>query len=151
MVMAHLGGPISAFQQTVDSYRAAAAGSGFDPAALPVATAGFMYAAETSQDAMREYYPHINEGMKRTNGRGMSKQLFAQGVDPRSIVNIGSPQQVVEKILHQHEAFGHQRVFGQIDFGGVPFDRVMRNIEVIGSEVIPAVKKYTARNAVAQA
>lgn len=151
MVMAHLGGPVSAFKQTIDSYREAAQRSGFDPASLPVATAGFLYVAETSQQAMQEFYPHINEGMIRTNGRGMAKQLFAQSADRRSIMNIGSPQQVIEKILYQHEEYGHQRFIGQIDFGGVPFDRVMRNLEIIGTEIIPAVKKYTARQEVAQA
>ncbi|MCT1616220.1 LLM class flavin-dependent oxidoreductase [Kocuria marina] len=148
MVMAHLGGPVSAFQQTVDSYRAAAEQNGFDPASLPIATAGFLYVADTSQQALKELYPHVNEGMIRTNGQGMHKQLFAQSTDPRSIMNIGSPQQVIEKILYQHEKFGHQRFLGQIDFGGVPYDRVMRNIDVIGSEIIPAVKKYTARKKV---
>lgn len=151
MVMAHLGGPVSAFKQTVDSYRDAARHSGFDPANLPVATAGFLYVAETSQQAMKEFYPHVNEGMIRTNGRGMPKQFFAQSTDPRSIMNIGSPQQVIEKILYQHEEFGHQRFFGQIDFGGVPFDRIMKNLEIIGTEIIPAVKKFTAREKVGQA
>ncbi|MCD1285505.1 LLM class flavin-dependent oxidoreductase [Brevibacterium sp. CCUG 69071] len=144
MVMAHLGGTTSSFKPTVDSYRQAARHAGFDPASLPIATAGFLYTAPTSQEALRGLYPHINEGMQRTNGQGMPKQLFAQSVDPASIVNIGSPQQIVEKILHQHEVFGHQRYLGQIDFGGMPYDRVMKQIETIGSEIIPAVKKYTA-------
>ncbi|WP_246490418.1 LLM class flavin-dependent oxidoreductase [Brevibacterium oceani] len=144
MVMAHLGGTTSSFKPTVDAYRQAARHAGFDPAALPIATAGFLYTAPTSQEALQGLYPHINEGMKRTNGQGMPKQLFAQSVDPASIVNIGSPQQIVEKILHQHEVFGHQRYLGQIDFGGMPYDRVLMQIETIGSEIIPAVKKYTA-------
>ncbi|WP_226839029.1 LLM class flavin-dependent oxidoreductase [Brevibacterium aurantiacum] len=146
MVMAHLGGTTSSFMQTVDSYREAARHRGFDPATLPIATAGFLHVAETSQDALRGLYPHINEGMKRTNGQGMPKQLFAQAVDPHSIVNLGSPQQIVEKILHQHEVFGHQRYLGQIDFGGMPYEKVMKQIETLGSEVIPAVKMYTATN-----
>ncbi|SIH89262.1 putative luciferase-like oxidoreductase [Mycobacteroides abscessus subsp. abscessus] len=150
MVMAHLGGTASVFRTTVDAYRDAARHAGHDPATLPIATAGFLYTAPTTQDALRELYPHINEGMKRVNGQGMPKQLFAQAADPHSIVNIGSPQEIVEKILHQHEVFGHQRYLGQIDFGGIPFDRVMRQIETIGSEIIPAVKKYTAEPASAR-
>ncbi|MBO0993740.1 LLM class flavin-dependent oxidoreductase [Bacillus sp. SD088] len=146
MFMAHLGGPASVFKHTVDAYRQAARQNGFDPSELPVATAGFFYAAETSQQALREYYPHINEGMKRTNGQGFSKQLFAQGTDPHSIMNIGSPQQIIEKILYQHEVFGHQRYIAQIDFGGVPFDKVKKNIEIIGTEILPAIRKYTAKN-----
>lgn len=74
MFMAHLGGPASVFKRTVDAYRDAARSSGFDPAELPVATAGFFYAAETSQQALKDMYPHINEGMKRTNGQGFPKQ-----------------------------------------------------------------------------
>ncbi|MFC0582711.1 LLM class flavin-dependent oxidoreductase [Micrococcoides hystricis] len=151
MVMAHLGGPVAAFQQTIDAYRHAAEHGGHDPATLPVATAGFLYVADSTQEALRELYPHVNEGMIRTNGRGMSKQLFAQSADPRSIVNIGSPQEVIEKILYQHEAYGHQRFYGQIDFGGVPYKNVMKNIELIGEEVIPAVKKYTAKKEKTQA
>lgn len=146
MVMAHLGGTTSVFKRTVDAYRDAARHQGFDPSTLPVATAGFLYTAETSQEALRELYPHVNEGMFRVNGQGMPKQLFAQSVDPRSIVNVGSPQQVIDKILYQHEQFGHQRYLAQIDFGGVPYAKVMKQIEIIGSEIIPAVKKYTAKS-----
>ncbi len=30
----------------------------------------------------------------------------------------------------------------QIDFGGVPFNKIMKNIELIGNEIIPGVKKH---------
>ena len=76
--------------------------------------------------------------------------MYAQNVDPMSIANMGSPQQVIEKILHQHEVFGHQRYIGQIDFGGVPFDEVMKQIDIIGEEILPAIRKYTAAGAKAQ-
>ncbi|MFC7063493.1 LLM class flavin-dependent oxidoreductase [Halobacillus seohaensis] len=145
MFMAHLGGPVSVFKRTVDAYREAAQSSGFDPAELPIATAGFFYAAETSQQALKDMYPHINEGMKKTNGQGFPKQHFAQGVDRHNVMNIGSPQEIIEKILYQHEVFGHQRYIAQIDFGGMPFERLMKNIELIGTEILPAIKKYTAK------
>ncbi|MTD31280.1 LLM class flavin-dependent oxidoreductase [Planomicrobium sp. YIM 101495] len=145
MFMAHLGGSTAAFTRTVGAYREAASAAGHNPAELPIATAGFFYAAETSQQALRELYPHINEGMKLTNGRGFPKQLFAQGVDPHNIMNIGSPQQIIEKILHQHEVFGHQRYIAQIDFGGMPFENIRKNVELIGTEILPAIKKYTAK------
>lgn len=145
MFLAMLGGPATVFKQSVDAYREAAQRAGFDSEELPIATAGFFYAAETSQQALKELYPYVNEGMKRTNGQGFSKQLFAQASDPHSIMNIGSPQEIIEKILYQHEVFGHQRYIAQIDFGGVPFDKLKKNIELIGTEILPAIKKYTAR------
>ncbi|SFB21814.1 Flavin-dependent oxidoreductase, luciferase family (includes alkanesulfonate monooxygenase SsuD and methylene tetrahydromethanopterin reductase) [Lentibacillus halodurans] len=146
MFMAHLGGPVSAFKRTIDAYREAAQQSGFDPSELPVSTAGFFYTAETTQQALKEYYPHINEGMKKTNGQGFPKQGFAQAADTRSIINVGSPQQIIEKILYQHEQFGHQRYIAQMDFGGVSFDQLKQNIELIGKDILPAIKKYTAKN-----
>lgn len=145
MFMAHLGGPVSVFKQTINAYREAAERGGFDPTELPVSTAGFFYAAETSQQALKDMYPHINEGMKRTNGQGFPKQHFAQGVDPQNVMNIGSPQEIIEKILYQHEQFGHQRYIAQIDFGGMPYDKLMKNIEIIGTEILPAIKKHTAK------
>ncbi|MGD6966318.1 LLM class flavin-dependent oxidoreductase [Rossellomorea vietnamensis] len=145
MFMAHLGGPASVFKRTIEAYREAARSKGFDPAQLPVATAGFFYAAETSQQALKDLYPHINEGMKKTNGGGFPKQHFAQGVDPHNIMNIGSPQEIIEKILYQHEEFNHQRYIAQIDFGGMPFDKIMKNVEIIGNEILPAIRKYTSK------
>ena len=55
---------------------------------------------------------------------------------------MGSPQQIVEKMLYQHELYGHQRFMAQIDFGGVPFDKIMKNIELIGEQIIPSVKQH---------
>ncbi|EES72193.1 LOW QUALITY PROTEIN: hypothetical protein POTG_03287, partial [Paenibacillus sp. oral taxon 786 str. D14] len=145
MVMAHLGGPASAFKRTVDMYREAAREAGHNPDELPIATAGFFYAAETSQQALQELYPYINEGMKKTNGQGFHRQLFMQGGDPHHIINAGSPQQIIEKILYQHELFGHQRYVAQIDFGGMPFDQIKRNLELIGTEILPAIRKYNEK------
>ncbi|WP_033542604.1 LLM class flavin-dependent oxidoreductase [Planococcus sp. CAU13] len=145
MFLATLGGPAMSFKNTIDAYREAAEASGFDSSALPVSTAGFFHVAETTQQALSEYYPYINEGMKVTNGRGFPEYQFMHGADSQSVMNIGSPQQVIEKILYQYELFGHQRYIGQMDFGGVPFDRLMKNIEMIGNEILPAIRKYTGK------
>lgn len=146
MFIAMLGGPATYFKQSIDAYREAARQSGHDPEQLPVATAGFFYAAETTQQAQKETYPLINEGMKLTNGRGFAKHLFAQGADPRDVMNIGSPDLIIEKILYQHELFGHQRYIAQMDFGGVTFDQIKRNLEIIATKILPAIRKYTAKN-----
>ena len=57
---------------------------------------------------------------------------------------IGSPQQIIEKLLFQYELYGQQRFMAEIGFGGVPFDKIAENIELIATEIMPAVKKYTA-------
>lgn len=144
MMLAALGGPVSAYANIIEAYRDTARQNGHDPAVLPVGTTGFFFAAETTQEAMRTIYPYINEGMKRTNGQGFPKRAFAQAADMRSVINVGSPQEIIEKILYQHEQFGHQRYLAQMDFGGMPFELLVKNIEIIGTEILPAIRKYTA-------
>ncbi|MFD0589706.1 LLM class flavin-dependent oxidoreductase [Paenibacillus sp. GCM10027627] len=145
MVMATLAGPASTFKLSIDAYRQAAEQSGHNPAMLPVGTTSLFYAAETTQQALKEYYPHVDSGITLVNGRGFPKQLFAQGADKRDVLMVGSPQEIIEKLLYQYELFGHQRFLAQLDFGGVPFHKVAKNIELIGTEILPAVKKYTAK------
>ncbi len=45
----------------------------------------------------------------------------------------------------QHEMFNNQRYIGQMDFGGIPFDKLMKNIELIGEKVLPEIRKYTTK------
>ncbi|MGY3748474.1 LLM class flavin-dependent oxidoreductase [Vagococcus salmoninarum] len=146
MMLTTLGGPASNFKVAVEAYREAAQRSGFEASQLPIATTSLFYTAETSQQALREYYPHLNAGMMRIRGGGYPKQQFAQATDYRDALMIGSPQQIIEKMLYQYELFGQQRFMAQVDFGGVPLAQVKKNIELIAMEIMPAVKKYTKEN-----
>jgi alkanesulfonate monooxygenase SsuD/methylene tetrahydromethanopterin reductase-like flavin-dependent oxidoreductase (luciferase family) len=146
MMLTTLGGPAINFKGSVDAYREALERNGFDPAELPIATTSLFYTAENSQDALREYYPHLNTGMLALRGGGYPKQQFAQATDYRDALMIGSPQQIIEKMHYQYELYGQQRFMAQIDFGGVPFDKITKNIELIATEILPAVRKFTARN-----
>jgi hypothetical protein len=47
---------------------------------------------------------------------------------------------VVEKILFQHEHFGHDRFMLQLTVGSIPHEMVLRAIELLGTEVAPAVR-----------
>ncbi|HDR7600384.1 LLM class flavin-dependent oxidoreductase [Bacillus mycoides] len=145
MMLTTLGGPAVNFKVSVDAYREAAEQSGFDPATLPIATTSLFYTAENSQYALSEYYPHINAGMLALRGGGYPKQQFTNAVDHRDALMIGSPQQIIEKMLYQYELFGQQRFMAQIDFGGVPFDKIEKNIELIATEIMPAVRKYATK------
>lgn len=145
MAIAMLGGPVKHFKNTIDLYRKTLNEQGHDSDIIPVATTGFFFTAETTRKAQETYYPYINEGMKLTNGRGFVKQLFAQGASKESVMLIGSPDEIIEKILYQHEQFGHQRYLAQLDFGGVPFEKIMQNIDMIGEKILPAIRKHTAK------
>ncbi|MFC5588965.1 LLM class flavin-dependent oxidoreductase [Sporosarcina soli] len=144
MMLTTLGGPAVNFKPSVDAYREAAERSGFDPNTLPIATTSLFYVADTTKEALQGMYPHINGGFQAIRGSGYPKQQFAQAPDTRDALMVGNKEQIIEKMLYQHELYGMQRFMAQIDFGGVPFDKIMKNIEIIGNDIIPAIKKYTA-------
>ncbi len=58
----------------------------------------------------------------------------------RGHLAVGSPEEVTEKILYQHEALGHQRYLMQMSVGTMPHAQTLRSIELLGTKVAPAVK-----------
>ncbi len=62
----------------------------------------------------------------------------------RGSLLVGSPDEVIEKLLFQHELFGYQRFLVQFSVGTMPHASVMRAIELFGTKVAPAVRKATA-------
>ena len=145
MTLTTLGGPAMNFKPAVLAYRRMAEQHGFNIDKLPIATTSLFYVAETEKDALQGMYPHLNAGFQAIRGAGYPKQQFAQATDTRDSLMVGSTEQIIEKLLYQHELFGMQRFLAQIDFGGVPFDKLMKNIEIIGNDIIPAIKKHTKK------
>lgn len=145
MMLAILGGPVDYFKNTIDIYRESLEFANYNPAEFPITTAGLFYVADTLQQAQKEMYPFLSAGMKLSNGKEYPKWQFARGAERTNVLNIGSPESVVDKILYQHEMFNNQRYIGQMDFGGIPFDKLMKNIELIGEKVLPEIRKYTTK------
>jgi alkanesulfonate monooxygenase SsuD/methylene tetrahydromethanopterin reductase-like flavin-dependent oxidoreductase (luciferase family) len=118
------------------------------PAGVAVGTNSHTYVAETSQQAREEYFPHYAQMMNRIGReRGwppITRAQFDAGCGPDGHLLVGSPQQVVEKILAQHEVFDHDRFLAQISIGTVPHEQAMRASELFGTEVAPAVRKALA-------
>ncbi|MBC1500671.1 LLM class flavin-dependent oxidoreductase [Listeria weihenstephanensis] len=143
MMLSTLGGPAYAFSHAVKAYRQTLAVSGFDPLEFPIGTTSLMHITENSQDALREFYPYANHIMEELRGTGYAKSQFAESIDTKSAMLLGSPQQLIEKILYQHELYGHQRVLGQVDIGGMPLSKIEKTIDLLANIVAPAVKKAT--------
>jgi alkanesulfonate monooxygenase SsuD/methylene tetrahydromethanopterin reductase-like flavin-dependent oxidoreductase (luciferase family) len=72
---------------------------------------------------------------------GMTRQQFDALCSPRGALLVGSPAEVIDKILFEHELFGHQRFLAQVSIGPIPHVQVMRAIELLGTVVVPAVRK----------
>ena len=149
LAVAIIGGAPERFAPLVALYRDAARQAGHDPAALPVAIDSHGFVGRTSQEAAERYFPAY-AGMMTRIGRergwpGMTRAQFDALREPRGALVVGSPQEVIEKILLQHEIFGHQRFLMQMSVGDLAHRDVMRSIELLGTEVAPAVRAEVAR------
>ena len=151
LAIAIIGGQPERFAPLARLYREATGQAGHDPELLPVSINSHTYVAETSQQASDEYFPTYAAMMNRIGReRGwppMSRSQFEAGRSPRGALLVGSPEEVVEKILFEHELFDNRRFMAQISVGTLSHDRVMRAIELFGTEVAPAVRKELGRRA----
>jgi probable LLM family oxidoreductase len=148
LALAIIGGQPERFVPLVDLYRQAARRAGHDPATLPVGINSHAFLAESSQQAADDFFPSYAEAMTRIGReRGWpptTRQQFEALRSPRGALLVGSPQEVIDKILFEHELFGHQRFLAQLTVGSVPHDKVMRAIELLGTAVAPVVRRETA-------
>lgn len=143
MTLATLAGPVDSFRYTVDNYRRSLSEAGYEPSRFPVAITSLCYVAEDTPTALREYYPYLNSGFQRSNGRPFPKYTFAASAVKDNALMVGGWELIVEKILYQYDAYGHQRFLAQIDFGGLPLDKVQKIIDLLANKVMPAVKSAT--------
>jgi len=151
LAVAIIGGAPERFAPLVELYRDAAREGGHDPATLPVSINSHAYVADTSQRAADEFFPAYAAMMTRIGReRGwppMTRPQFDQLRSPRGALVVGSPQEVAEKILFQHELFGHDRFLAQMSVGTLPHAQALRAIELLGTEVAPVVRDEVARRA----
>jgi len=150
LAIAILGGDPIRFKPLVDLYRQAGKGAGHRVEDLKVAVTGHTYIAKTSQQAKDEFYPYYANYWGYVNKQhGMSTRISRSDFDymasPETGLFVGSPQQIIEKILHQYELFGHQRFIAQMDIGGLPFSKVAASIEMLATQVAPIIRRETAR------
>jgi probable LLM family oxidoreductase len=150
MAMALLSGDPALYKSRVDIYKQAYREAGHDAAGLKVSVNSHGYIAKTAKQALDEYYPYYANywgSMMRERGRvfELSRSDFERFVRPEEGLAVGSPEQIVEKIVYQYEMFGHHRFIAQIDIGGQPYSRVAAAIELLATEVAPAVRREISR------
>jgi probable LLM family oxidoreductase len=147
MALAIIGGQPERFAPFAELHRRAAAEAGHEAPALSINSHGFI--ADTSQAAMDEaFVAHKVVMDKIGRERGwppMTRAQFDAGAGLHGANFVGSPQQVIEKILFQHEIFGHQRFLVQFSVGTMPHASIMRSIELFGTEVAPVVRREIDR------
>ncbi|AWR85261.1 LLM class flavin-dependent oxidoreductase [Meiothermus taiwanensis] len=146
MALAIIGGMPERFAPLFELYRQTAQRLGHAPQPLSINSHGFI--ADDPREALELAYASSSYIMNRIGReRGWPPQSRAQyegSTGLRGANFVGHPEQIIEKILFQHEIFGHQRFLLQLTVGTLPHRKVLRAIELLGTEVAPVVRKEIA-------
>lgn len=138
-----IGGLPERFAPFAEIHREAAREAGHAQPPLGINSHG--YIAPTSEEAADDAFPAFAATMDRIGReRGwppMTRDQFDASRTLRGANFVGSPEEVVEKILFQHRIFGHQRCLLQFSVGTLPHEKILRSIELFGTVVAPEVRR----------
>jgi probable LLM family oxidoreductase len=146
LMVAIIGGETQRFRPLVDLYREAGRRAGFAREQLKVGLHSPGYVGETNDQTIADYYPGYAElWTKLGRSRGwppVTKAQFDSLKGPKGAMVIGGPEQVAEKLLNHSESLGGiDRFTFQMDNAGLTHSQLMRSIELIGTKVIPLIKR----------
>ncbi|TAK78294.1 MAG: LLM class flavin-dependent oxidoreductase [Dehalococcoidia bacterium] len=132
--------PMEHTRQMVDRYREGFErfGHGRADQAI-VGLGGQVFVRPNSQDAVREFRPYFDNAP--VYGHGPSLEEFSA----QTPLTVGSPQQVIERYAGMRESVGdYQRQLFLVDHAGLPLDTVLDQIEILGTEIVPALRREMA-------
>src|SRR4051812_31747473 len=145
LTVAIIGGQPERFAPLIELYREAAREAGHDPATLPVAINTHAFVGD-DEAAFRAPYLQMMNRIGRERGWPPSgPRDYAALRAPDGALAAGSPEEVAEKLLYEHELFGHQRYIAQMSLGAVEHADVLRSMELFGTKVAPVVREEVAR------
>jgi len=145
LALAIIGGEPRRFAPLFDLYRQSATRAGHDADALATSLNVHGFVAETRQKALDIFAPPVMEVMTRIGAERSWPPMTRAGVEasagPGDALFLGSPFEVVDKILAAHELFGFSRFVIQMAIGIIDHADVMRAIELFGTKVAPEVRR----------
>ncbi|GGL05887.1 oxidoreductase [Sphaerisporangium melleum] len=109
------------------------------PEQAMVGLGGQVFMRKNSQDAVREFRPYFDNAP--VYGHGPSLEEFTE----QTPLTVGSPQEVIDKTLTFRESFGdYQRQLFLMDHAGLPLKTVLEQLDILGEEVVPVLRKEFA-------
>ncbi len=144
LMLAIIGGAPARFAPLVELYREAARRGGHDPDGLPVGVHLHGFVADTTQAAIDTFYgPYAAVMTQLGRERGwppMSRAHFDELRGPEGSLVLGSPAEVSDKLAAITRLLGLDRIMLHPSVGTLPHPAVIRAIELLGTDVAPAVR-----------
>ena len=104
-----------------------------------VGLGGQVFMRKSSQDAVRDFRPYFDNAP--VYGHGPTMEDFTS----QTPLTVGSPQEVIEKTLGFREYAGdYQRQLFLVDHAGLPLKTVLEQLDLLGEEVVPVLRKEFA-------
>jgi probable LLM family oxidoreductase len=151
LMVAIIGGETRHFRPLIDLYREAGRRAGHSPDQLKVGIHSLGYVAETTQEAADDFFPGYaraftdvgkERGWPAVTRAGFDAQRGSQGA-----LIIGDPNEVVKKIVRHSKALGGiSRITFQMNAASLPQVKMMRAIELLGTQVAPALREELGGN-----
>src|SRR3989442_3767303 len=140
LMVAIIGGEPRRFRPLIDLYRDTGAQSGYSVDRLKVGMHALGYVAATTQEAADDFFPGyaraVSSVAKERGWPPVTRASFDAQRGPQGALMIGSPDEVVEKIIRHDEALGGiSRITFQMNAASLPHVKIMRAIETIGNHV----------------
>lgn len=133
--------PQAKYKALIDHYRERLDYYGHDANRAVIGSgAGSLYLADTREEAIRRYTPYYN-AFHATAAAQHNQSPFTDLEDniARGPVLIGSPEQVIEKIMDYHAAFGHQVLSISVD--GLSHSEQLEQVERFAQDVAPVLRR----------
>jgi alkanesulfonate monooxygenase SsuD/methylene tetrahydromethanopterin reductase-like flavin-dependent oxidoreductase (luciferase family) len=150
LILANIFQPPAKFVDQMADYRRRHAAAGHDARRRRVAVATHAHVAKDSQTALDEFHPYYSAYFRSHAPRpelaaDTPRDVYEKRASATGPIFVGSPQQIVDKLMYERELFGVDRFLAQLDLGGMPYDKVARSIELLATEVLPAVRGGASR------
>jgi probable LLM family oxidoreductase len=149
LALAIIGGMPERFAPLFELYRRTSREYGFQSEQIPLSLNSHGFIADDAQEAVDAYYPGAivmrnkigrERGWPPTTQERLEQQRVLRGSD-----FVGTPDEIIEKILFQHEIFSHQRFLMYIGNSAIEHEKIMHAIELFGTKVAPVVREEIAR------
>ena len=145
MALAIIGGRPEQFVPLVKLYRQAGQQAGHPAEQLELSINSHGFLADDSRQAAEDYFPSYQAVMSKIGReRGwppVTRQQFDAARTLRGSDFVGNPDEIIEKVLYQHQLFGHQRLLLQLGLGTLPHAKMMRAVELLGTRVAPVLRR----------
>jgi probable LLM family oxidoreductase len=152
LMVAIIGGEPRRFRPLIDLYRETGRRAGHGPEKLMVGLHAIGFLGDTTKQAADDFYPGyahtFTEIGKERGWPPTTRAQFDAVRGPTGALIIGDPEKVAEKILYVNEALGGlSRLTFQMGVSALPHQKMLRSIELLGTRVVPIIKKEFAPEA----